>query len=170
LVPLRERVLEKYRQVSRGAAEDAAQWRAVGDWLAADPPGLGAYRGLGLVVHRLTPPHPRDPGSAPGSFLRRRDLPFALRGASVAIPYDSDASVPDDAVLTFRVGQQVLSFPLDLSRTRRDPQARVTTYTFQGPLQRATYRPGEAFEVSLGLREGKALTWRGARTQSYAFE
>src|SRR5262249_10951050 len=55
--------------------------------------------------------------------------------------------------------------------TKRDPQARLTTYFFgSNALQTITYRPGESLEMSLALREGRVLTWLDKRTRTYAFE
>ena len=170
LVPLREQILDKYQQVSRGANETPAFWRSVGDWLALNPPPLTAYRGLGLILDRLRRRQALDPVTALAAFLRSDQFAFSLRGASLLVPYDADVSVPDNAVLTITHGQRVLTLPLEVKETKRDPQARTTTYFFKAALQTVTYRPGEAFEMSLPLREGRVLTWLDKRTRTYAFE
>jgi hypothetical protein len=172
IVPLRELILERYQQVSRGADETPASWRAVGDWLAQNPPALVPYRGLGLVLDRLRRQDGRDPVTVLADFLRRDQFAFVLRGASLVVPYDADISVPDNAVLTIKHEQRVLTLPLKVKDTKRDPQARLTTYFFGGPLQKTpvNYRPGESLDMSLALREGRVLTWLDKRTRTYAFE
>jgi hypothetical protein len=64
----------------------------------------------------------------------------------------------------------VLTLPLKVKDTKRDPQGRLTTYSFAAPAQPVIYRPGESLEMSLALREGRVLTWLDKRTRTYAFE
>jgi hypothetical protein len=168
LAPLRDAIRDRYRELSRGAAETPAQWRAVGDWLATDPPELASYRGLTGVLDRLRRANARDPVTALASFLRIKEFSFSVSGARLEVPFDAGVSLPDDAVLVFQVGRRALRFPLDFSQTKTDAQERVTSYFFKGPLQPVTYRPGDPCEVSLALRRGKVLTWQGKGT--YAFE
>ena len=168
LGPLRDLIRARYRQVSDGAAETPAQWRAVGDWLATNPRELNAYRGLADVLNRLRRTAPPDPVSAVASFLRANEFGFPVVGATLVVPYDADLGVPDETALTLRIGQRLLRLPLNLASTKDDPQERLKTYVFKAEPQTALYHPGEAFEVSLPLRQGKVLTWPGKGT--YAFE
>lgn len=168
LGPLRDLIRDKYRQVSGAAAETAPQWRAVGDWLAMKPRELNAYRGLADVLNRLRRTAPPDPVGALASFLRTNEFSFPVSGATLVVSYDAGLSVPDETVLTLRIGQRLLRFSLDLTKGKDDPQERQKTYVFKGEEQTMAYHPGEAFEVSVPLRQSKVLTWPGKGT--YAFE
>jgi GTPase SAR1 family protein len=169
LTPLREQILTKYRQPG-GTGESLQRWRAMAAWLSTNPADVEPYRRLAFVMSRLHRTTAHDPIQALVEFLRREEFPFSLTGATVTIPYDLGVSVPDAARLTFRVGNSTVSFPLKVRGVRRDPQARIWTYPFEGKLQRLTYRPGDPFTVNLPLRNGRMLTWTGSRTATYAFE
>ena len=168
LIPLRDVIREKHTQLGREAPEAVATWRAVGDWLATRPRDLAAYRGLATVLDGLRQSAPRDPVAVLASFLRTRAFSFSLDGAKLVVPFDAGVSVPDEAILSFQVGKQQLRFPLDLTQTKADAQERLTTYVFKGRLTPVTYRPGEAFEASVSLLQGKVLTWQGKG--AYAFD
>ncbi len=176
LGPIRDRIFQKFRELSGGGAEAPAHWRAVGAWLASGPAELEAYRRLAAVLNRLQPagvnaPEPeRDPVAVLADFLQREQFPLSAKGATVVIPDSWGAVPPDDAVLTVRSGEQALTLRLEPDKVERDRQERRTTYSFAGNLQRLVYRPGQSFEVTLPLRNGRVLTWQQSRTRSYAFE
>jgi hypothetical protein len=170
LESLREQVRDRYRQTSGGGEETAAHWREVGAWLAGDPEPLRPLRHLAVVLTRLSRPTGYDPVAALADFLKKDEFPFLLRGASLTIPFDREVSPPDNAVLTVKQAGRTRTFPLKPDQTKRDPNARATTYSFEGTEQQLVYRPGDTFEVSLPLRNGKFLLWTGSRTRTYAFE
>lgn len=174
----REVVLRQLQQAAGDGRETPQRWAAVRRWLLQDPEELRAWRQLARVLTGLKDGSRVDPAAELAEFLDRERFPLELKRLTVEVP-DRLRVRPSGPLSVYhpptsRTGP-ALVFEV-VGDSQRDPQRRVTVYTFRptdgkGAL---TYQPGEELWATLPLRDADKgawmFTWARSRSEVYQHE
>jgi hypothetical protein len=174
----RDVVLRRFQETGTGDRETPQRWGEVRQWLMKDPEELRAWRQLGEVLTGLKDGSRVDPVSELAEFLGRDRFPLELKRVAVEVP-DSLRVRPDGPLSLFHLSTTkkgpALVFEV-VGDLQRDPQRRVTTYTFRpvagsGTL---TYQPGDDLWATLPLKDADnrewIFTWARSRSEVYQQE
>jgi hypothetical protein len=177
LEPGREAVLAHLRQASPDDRETPEGWRKLLPWLK-NPEDLRDWRVLAGLLMPLLGGKMEDPVNALAEFISRDRFSLDMQRLELTVPFDRRLRPAGPLTVFHGAGGNVpaaLVFKASEEEGRRNPQERVTVYTFlresgSGP----GYRPGDTLYANLPVRrDGDAdwmLTWARSRSSLYQFE
>lgn len=176
LEPAREAVLIHLRQVSPDGRETLEGWRQLRPWLA-DPPELREWRVLADLLTPFQGTKTADPITALSEFLAKDQFPLDIQRVTLTVPFERKLR-PAGPLAIYHNSKDTpaLIFKAQDEEGRRDPQQRVTVYTFDRASGAGiTYRPGDTLFAKLPVRRDGdpadwALTWARNRSDVYQFE
>lgn len=177
LEPGREAVLAHLRQASPGDQETLEGWRKLRPWLS-NPEDLRDWRVLAGLLLPLLGSKTDDPVNALADFISRDRFSLDIARLTLTVPFDRKLR-PAGALTVFHgaggSAPAALVFKVAEEEGRRNPQERVTVYTFlRESGSGLVYRPGDTLYANLPVRrDGDAdwmLTWARSRSSLYQFE
>ncbi len=178
LEPGRAAVLTHLRQVSPDGRETLEAWRKLLPWLK-NPEELRDWRVLAGLLVPLPESNPGDPVIALADFITRDQFSLNIERLTLAIPFDRKLRPSGPLTIFHGSGGNpataALVFKALEDEGRRNPQERVTVYTFlRESGSSLVYRPGDTLYANLPVRRDGAadwlLTWARSRSSLYQFE
>jgi GTPase SAR1 family protein len=174
----RQVILDRLQQGSASGPETPTLWGGVREWLAG-PSELRDWRVLAMLLERMDVPDAPDPVTALASFLGQDRFDVNIERVTLEVPFDRNV-VPARPLTVYHAAAgaepvPALTFRLTDDEGHRDPQARVTRYSFGRDKGAAlVYRPGDVLYAVLPVKkDGQGdwvLTWARSRSQVYQFE
>jgi hypothetical protein len=173
----REVVLAHLQALGDGE-ESESLWRRLAEWLTA-PKELADWRQLATLLLHIQGPEASDPVTALADFLRQDRFEIEIQQLTMEVPYDRKLR-PAGKLTVYHgpahaPGLPALVFKLIDDDGRRDPDRRITSYSFTRDTGVAfSYRPGDTLYASLPVKlEGAGdwlLTWSRCRSEVFQFE
>lgn len=174
-----EAILQKLREDHPESQESSEMWAKLRrDWLL-QAQELKDWRSLTNLLTPLLGLDAKEPVKVLEEFLARESFKVEIKALTLAIPFDRKVRPIGPLTLHHRRGAEAftpLEFNLKEDEGKRDPQNRLTLYSFtrESPAV-MDYRPGDIFWAELPVqREGEPgdwiLTWARTRSAIYQFE
>jgi hypothetical protein len=160
------------------AHETPTAWQRVREWLAA-PSELREWRALATLLARIQDPDAGDPVSSLAEFLSHDRFIVDVQQITLEIPFDRKLTPAGPFTIYHATAgaepAPVLTLRLADDEGQRDPQRRVTVYSFlRSSGTDFVYRPGDMAYADLPVKkDGQGdwmLTWARARSEGYQFE
>jgi hypothetical protein len=175
----REVVLTQLQQASLDGKETVELWSSVRTWLN-NPEELREWRELAKLLAQVQDRSAKDSVTVLAEFLPKDRFELDIQRVTLEIPFDRKIR-PTGPITIFHgpaTGEAAAAWTLKLhgDEGRREPQRRVTVYTFwRDSGTSLVYRPGDQFYAHVPVRkEGDdrawMLTWARDRSELYQFE